>query len=62
MDKTKFTIEISYDLPTLKKCYAKFMGERNWRKVKKGDIATWIEGLVEADIEQDMSIALEQFR
>lgn len=50
MKSTKLTIEIAYDLKTLKKCYAKFYGIDNYKSVLKSDIAAWASALVEADL------------
>jgi hypothetical protein len=56
---TKLTVTIDLELHELKKAYARFHGEKDWRKVRKADIAVWLGSLAEADIEGDLDDAYD---
>jgi hypothetical protein len=55
MNKTKFTIEFNYTLKQLKNAMRKHFGYDKNVKITKRDIKIWIEALLEADIENDVS-------
>ena len=55
ISKTKFTIEFNYTLKQLKNAMRKHFSYDKTVKITKRDIKIWLEALLEADIENDMS-------
>jgi hypothetical protein len=52
--ETKITITVDYSLKELKAKYRQHLGTTKGEKITKKDIAIWLGGLVEADI-QDLN-------
>lgn len=60
-ESTTLTVTISIPLDELKKALAFYNGKKNWRRIKKSDVAEWVSGLAEADITCDLDRALNKF-
>ncbi len=49
---TTMTVQINYPLPTLKKAWKEFFGEK--KTPTKKEVAQWVAALAEADIEDSI--------